>query len=172
MLIRSSNKVQIFSFLWFRHVYRLLKLNRFTYASAWKRSTSFLDLPDFRELVKARENESVTLKYGKYLEPNKWIRRTFRNLLFLGLHQSPPKKILDLGSGTGYFLKMASSFGHNVFGLDRPQVELYDKTCAIFEIPRFFGWIERNKKIKEISESNFDMITRYGRKLCPGIKRA
>jgi SAM-dependent methyltransferase len=145
----------------FHHLYRYFTHSRYNNTENWQRALSEFNHPEFQSLVNQQRLDPKKFKYGKYLSTKKWFRRTFRNLLLLDFHKKPSQKILDLGSGACYFLIMARAFGHEVYGVDRPDIELYDKISELFHISRFYSRIESGKKIKDISESDFDLITSF-----------
>jgi hypothetical protein len=66
----------------------------------------------------------------KYLDAEKWLFRMWREARFLGLHRLPPQRILDLGTGPGYFPYVCRVLGHDVMAMDRPGTPLYDVMCA------------------------------------------
>jgi SAM-dependent methyltransferase len=71
----------------------------------------------------------------KYLEVEKWLTTNIRRVLNLGLDFQPRKRVLDLGSGAGYFLHVCNRLGHDVLGLDLP-----DPTAGWYgEIFELFG---------------------------------
>src|SRR4030095_14913690 len=56
--------------------------------------------------------------WPKYLELEKWMQINLRRVQDLGLDYGLRKRILDIGSGTGYFLHICRFLGHDVVGLD------------------------------------------------------
>lgn len=58
------------------------------------------------------------IRWLKYLEMEKWLTTNIRRVLNIGLDFMPKKRVLDLGSGTGYFLHICKRLGHDVLGLD------------------------------------------------------
>src|SRR5665648_633199 len=56
----------------------------------------------------------------KYADLELWLERTWKEAKRLGLDQSPPLDVLDIGMGPGYFLYVCQSLGHRCTGLDRP----------------------------------------------------
>lgn len=78
---------------------------------------------------------------------------------FLKLKNSPPLQILDIGAGTGQFLKLCSAYGHSVQGTEIPEVinsptnELYKHyNINIFELT-----IKKTEKI--VLPNQYDIIT-------------
>ncbi len=57
--------------------------------------------------------------YSKYFDLEKWFSYHARLLMLAGLHQTEePKRILDLGCGSGVFLFLCQCLGHTGTGLD------------------------------------------------------
>ncbi len=74
----------------------------------------------------------------KYLEMEKWLATNIRRILNLGLDFKGRKRVLDLGSGAGYFLYICKRLGHDVLGLDLhdPTAGWYTKIFELFGVPR------------------------------------
>jgi hypothetical protein len=53
-----------------------------------------------------------------------------------GLLNSAPKRILDLGSGCGYFPFICRSFGHEVFCVDQPGIDIFDDVMDLLGLNR------------------------------------
>lgn len=78
---------------------------------------------------------------------------------FLKLQDSPPKDILDIGTGAGYFCKLSKQLGHNAEGteiqsiLDEPIVEVYKH----YDITVSELTVRKNQKIELTKD--YDYIT-------------
>src|SRR6478735_5135628 len=72
--------------------------------------------------------------FTTYLDAKDWLRKFLQEILRLQLHTSPPKRILDLGTGPGYFIYVCRYLGHEVLGLERPGTRR-DEFHAWMEIP-------------------------------------
>jgi SAM-dependent methyltransferase len=57
----------------------------------------------------------------KYLGLDYWLEVNVRRAERLGLHIGPPRRVLDLGCGCGYFLLVCRLAGHEVLGVDRAE---------------------------------------------------
>lgn len=55
----------------------------------------------------------------KYLDVEYWMARNRLRVERVGLHRSPPMRVLDLGCGCGYFLRACQDLGHEAIGIDR-----------------------------------------------------
>src|SRR4051812_17945261 len=67
--------------------------------------------------------------YSKYLDIRPWMADKLMMVLYLGLDRSKPLKILDIGTGTGYFPYICRYFGHEVVSLDLDVVPMYNDLC-------------------------------------------
>jgi hypothetical protein len=82
-----------------------------------------LDGLDLSELdAICRTSVKATRQKLKFADLDKEMARAWKTATGLGLDQSPPIDILDLGLGAGYFLYVCQRLGHRVVGLDRPDL--------------------------------------------------
>jgi len=95
----------------------------------------------------------------KYLRASWYLREGLCRAKALGLHREGPLRILDLGSGAGYFLVAARSMGHEVHGFDRDGNELYNRISDAFGLPRFLGRIAAFESLDV--PLKFDLITAF-----------
>jgi hypothetical protein len=59
-------------------------------------------------------------KNAKWFDrPEKRLARALAEARAIGLDTGPPRRVLDLGAGPGYFLHVAQFFGHSALGLER-----------------------------------------------------
>ena len=103
--------------------------------------------------------------YFKYFDLDPVIRRDYERVRQLDLEHSPPKRILDIGCGFGYFMLACSHFGHQPLGLDfeDPNVEytkMFGEVCALLGQKRQLHKIERFEPLPEMGEP-FDFITAH-----------
>lgn len=68
------------------------------------------------------------LKTNRYFKGNilRWIQEKLSVALWMGLDTAPKKRILDLGTGAGWFVYVARKLGHECYGtdiLDRPEYD-------------------------------------------------
>jgi len=62
---------------------------------------------------------------SKYLHPHIWLSENALRIVRLSLDRSTPLRILDLGSGPGYFIALARSLGHDAHGVDLGEHPIY-----------------------------------------------
>jgi hypothetical protein len=76
-----------------------------------------------------RDAVKVTRQKLKFADLDKEMTRAWKTVKGLGLDQSPPLDVLDLGLGAGYFLYVCQRLGHRVVGLDRPGLPVWPQIC-------------------------------------------
>jgi SAM-dependent methyltransferase len=101
-----------------------------------------------------------TENYAKYAHVERWLKRHIKKIQDLRLHRSPPKEILDLGCGGGFFLFIAKQFGHSVTGLDIDEFPLFGELLDLFEVPRKVWTIKPFEPLPDF-ERKFDWITAF-----------
>ena len=100
------------------------------------------------------------IRIEKYLEMDKWLGVNVRRIFNLGLDFSPKRRILDLGSGAGYFLHISKRLGHEVLGVDIPDPEWYGDITRLLGVPRVIQRIERCQALPDLGEP-FDCVTGF-----------
>lgn len=105
-------------------------------------------------------------EWRKYFEPARWLRLNIRRAQDIGLDRGRrPLRILDLGSGAGYFLFVARELGHAGVGLDIGEPAFYGDICALFGLERVVWRIEARQPLPESllmgGGSRFDLITAF-----------
>ena len=104
----------------------------------------------------------------KYIDPIVWLESKLRKCREIGLHESKPLSILDIGTGPGHFPFAARFDGHRVVGLDFPQevntgkaeTFLYDDLCEFYRVPRVGFEIKAGESLVELGE-RFDLVTSF-----------
>lgn len=97
---------------------------------------------------------------AKYLHLRSDLEEKVRIAGRLGLLDAPPLSILDLGCGTGGFLFMLKSRGHDVLGLDIPGEPTFDEMTNLLGIPRILHVIRAFEPLPDFGRS-FDLITAF-----------
>jgi SAM-dependent methyltransferase len=69
---------------------------------------------------------------AKYADYNYWIPFNVVRIGNLSLHNSKPKRILDVGCGPGYFMAAALACGHDCYGIDAPPGVLTDVEVRVY----------------------------------------
>lgn len=98
--------------------------------------------------------------YSKYLDLDKYLRINARRVQYLRLHRSPPKDILDIGCGAGFFLFVAQACGHHGLGLDVDKVPVFDELIDLFGLERMIAHVRRLEPLPDLGRK-FDLITAF-----------
>lgn len=76
--------------------------------------------------VRELNRQRVSGDGSKYLHFAPWVIDNALRIVKVSLDQRPPCRILDLGSGPGYFIAMARAMGHEALGIDLGKHEIYN----------------------------------------------
>lgn len=98
--------------------------------------------------------------WPKYLDLERWIDVNIQRVHDLELDLSRPKRILDLGCGTGYFLYICRLLGHDVLGLDVNDLPMFAEVTKLLGIRRVISRIERFKPLPDLGRK-FDLVTAF-----------
>lgn len=99
------------------------------------------------------------IHYQKYLDVDFWVFEALRRVYFLELNRSASKKILDLGTGAGYFPFICKFYGHEAEGLDVPDNSLYNIIISTIGVKRHEQYIHSGEVLK--LNEKYDMITAF-----------
>ena len=148
------------------HTYRSAK-RHFGLALLGRRPFSGLNLEDLIAAIDREKFDRMRRRYGvvrpghdwpKYLELEKWMRINLRRVQDLGLDYGFRKRILDIGSGTGYFLHICRFLGHDVVGLDIDILPMYREMMQLLGLKRVVWEIEPFRPLPDLGRP-FDLIT-------------
>ena len=104
-------------------------------------------------------NDKVTSR--KYLDLDEWMSTNTKRIRDAMLRPAPPRKrVLDIGCGTGYFLHIARTLGHDVLGMDIPGHKLFDEVCGLLQLPRCLHTIKPWQKLPELG-APFDLVSAH-----------
>ena len=96
----------------------------------------------------------------KYLRLGAYLRDSLARAIDLGLDRSPPKQVLDLGSGAGYFLLACRHLGHGGVGFDLPDNAFYRAMFATLGLERVEAAILPLTPLPDLGR-RFDLVTAY-----------
>lgn len=85
---------------------------------------------------------------------------TLQKLLFaydLGLHEGPPRRVLDIGTGAGHFPFVCRFFGHHAVGIDIDNA-LYDGIATCLGVERTIVRVEPRMRLPDLG-GRFDLVT-------------
>ena len=111
------------------------------------------------DIVKKHRVENPGAAFQKYLALHYWLFIALERVFQLGLHESTTKRILDLGTGAGYFPYACRYFGHDVEALDVPDNAMYNEIIEKLHIKRHTQYIEKFRDI-DIG-GKFDLVTAF-----------
>src|SRR5204862_5810352 len=121
----------------------------------------FLDKIDIQRLRDIQRRYSdVADRYAKYANVEHWLKINLPRVRDLELDRSPPKNILDLGCGAGFFLFLAKQFGHQCLGLDVGDFLLSNELIELFGLERVTGRIRAFQPLPDF-RCKFDSITAF-----------
>ncbi len=103
---------------------------------------------------------SSPLNYAKYADVARWLKRHVAKVHDLQLHRVPPREILDLGCGGGFFLFIARQYGHSGVGLDVDEFPLFQELTSLLDVPRVVCTIEPFRSLPAF-DRKFDLITAF-----------
>ena len=91
---------------------------------------------------------------------DRWIGVNIRRICQLELDLSRPKRILDLGCGSGYFLYIAQLLGHSGVGLDMDRLPMFREITRLLGVRRVVQQIEAFRPLPNFGQK-FDLITAF-----------
>ncbi len=68
--------------------------------------------------IEPYKNSKLQKNNRYFTNPTRWIREKVSAAHWLGLHLTKDKRILDLGTGAGWFIYVCRQLGHECFGTD------------------------------------------------------
>ena len=111
------------------------------------------------QALSERENMDDVF-WTKYLDVNKWLTLNIRYAKELGLIEKPPKSVLDLGCGGGFFLVVCRMLGSRVLGLDLDKDIVLNEMIQLFKLERVTWRIRAFVKLPDFRRK-FDLITAF-----------
>ena len=149
---------QIFSLRGWRSVRH--SLHRWLHPISPPKIQATIDLEKLQTIRSRHGIDGEQTRYQKYLDLERFLRMNIRRIQDLRLNIAPPQHILDLGSGAGWFLFAAKSFGHTGMGLDLPEPEMFSETFSLFGLKRIAWKIEPMTPLPPLGQ-RFNLITAF-----------
>lgn len=141
-----------------------------TYRRAWRRAERFVHPiplgPLYARIDQGRLAElqrryaSSTEHYAKYAEVERWLRLNIIRAQDLKLHRCPPRSVLDLGCGGGFFPFVLQHLGHSTLGLDIDEFSLFAELLDLFHVERRVWAIQPHEPLPDLGR-RFDWITAF-----------
>ncbi len=132
----------------------------------WRRPLSAAGM--VRELEK-KGFERIRAKYAnpddkkgwpKYVEAGHRLDLAIKQARSVQLDRRKPLRVLDIGSGAGYFLFVCKQLGHRVLGLDLDWPPMYAEMFNMMEMPRCVWRIEPFQPLPDLG-GRFDFLTGF-----------
>ena len=99
--------------------------------------------------------------WPKYVDAPRWLRLNVKRAQELRLKTRPRSlRILDLGSGGGYFLLVSRFLGHSGVGLDIDDPPMYGEMFEAFGLRRVIWAIKALEPLPDQGE-RFDLVTAF-----------
>ena len=117
-----------------------------------------IDRERLREIQERYANSGD--RYAKYADIEPWLEINSARVHELQLDRSPPKQILDLGCGAGFFLFLAKQCGHHAVGVDVDLYPLSNELIDLFQVERVTHRIRAFEPLPEFGRK-FDLITAF-----------
>jgi SAM-dependent methyltransferase len=105
-------------------------------------------------------NPNDPIGWPKYVDASQWLELAIKQARFLQLDRRKPVRVLDIGSGAGYFLFVCKQLGHSVMGLDLDWPPMYAEMFEMLKMPRRVWRIEPFQQLPDL-EGRFDFITGF-----------
>jgi len=121
----------------------------------------FLDKIDIERLRDIqRRYAGAADRYAKYANVEHWLKINLPRVRDLKLDRSPPKTILDLGCGAGFFLFLSKQLGHSCVGVDVGDFPLSNELIDLFGVERVTQRICALQPLPDFGRK-FDVITAF-----------
>lgn len=102
--------------------------------------------------------------WTKYFDAPRWLKLNIRRAQDIGLdREKRPLRVLDLGSGAGYFLFVCKTLGHPGIGLDVPEPAFYGEVFDLFGLERVVSPVRACEPLSEslLVHGKFDLVTAF-----------
>src|ERR1043166_885790 len=147
--------------------HKIAKLGQpLTYRRAWRRAERVIPPiplePIYRRIDQAKlaaiqaQYAGSKEHYAKYADVRRWLRLNIIRAQDLKLHRCPPKSVLDLGCGGGFFLFVLQQIGPRCLGLDIDEFPLFTHLLDFFHVERGVGAIRPFEPLPDLGRK-FDL---------------
>ncbi|MEP6777513.1 MAG: hypothetical protein ABI944_03605 [Chthoniobacterales bacterium] len=134
-----------------------------------RRATIPLDPTKIARTIDPEKFENIRARYSvddpgedppKYLELPRWLEANLNRIRDLELDLGKRRRILDIGSGTGYFLYICGLLGHNAVGIDLDDMPMFNEMTRLLGVKRIVWRIEPFVPLPDLGPP-FDVITAH-----------
>jgi len=128
-----------------------------------KRILATIDPVEIARITEHYPRRPGARKTNAWQDAAHWIDINVGRAQNLWLDRSPPLRILDLGSGAGYFLYVCQFVRHSGLGLDLDDDPFFGAMTKYFNVPRVIWRIDPGIPLPDLGEK-FDLVT--GNRVC------
>jgi SAM-dependent methyltransferase len=134
-----------------------------------RREPKNLNVAHIIQTIDREEFEKIRARYGmenpgeeppKYLDLPRWIEANLWRVRDLDLDLGPRQRILDIGSGAGYFLYICGLLGHDAVGIDLDISPMFTATTGLLGVQRSTCRVQAFVPLPDLGEK-FDVITAH-----------
>jgi SAM-dependent methyltransferase len=136
---------------------------RWTHPVDAKRILATIDPTEIAQISEHYPRRPGARKTNAWQDATHWIDINVGRAQNLWLDRSPPLRILDLGSGAGYFVYVCQFLGHSGLGLDLDDDPFFGAMTKYFNVNRVIWRIEPEIPLPDLGEK-FDLVT--GHRVC------
>jgi len=122
--------------------------------------TQTIDREKFQQIYDRYAMHDPGDEWPKYLEIERWMEINLKRVRDLGLDLGGRKRVLDIGSGTGYFLYICQYLGHDVLGLDLDEETGFKEMTELLGVKRKIWRVEAYQPLPELGPK-FDVIAAH-----------
>ncbi len=115
----------------------------------------------FDKIYKKYSRKNEMIGFLKYFDLPSNLARAFFYARFLDLHKQKNKRVLDLGSGVGYFPFAVNYLGNFCTALDKKENKIYSSIRNLLEVKTIYKTIKPLKCLKIEGNLKFDLITSF-----------
>ena len=143
-----------------RHAVRRRKL-RSRIEVEYRKLLETIDPTSFRDRFRTFWDPFAGTRPAKFLDLETWFREAvFRFYLVDADRLEPGARVLDLGSGSGYFLAVCRTHGLDAMGLDLAGEPFYDEMFSFLGLPRQIHRIEPFQPLPELGR-DWSLVTAF-----------
>lgn len=143
-----------------QHLGRMLLARRLVFRVDSERIIASIDREGFAAIHRRHAVEDPGQTWRKYLDLQRWMPINLRRVRELKLDYGRKRRILDIGSGAGYFLYICKWFRHEVVGLDLDIVPMYAEMARLLGLKRVIWRIQPFVPLPDLG-GKFDLITAF-----------
>jgi hypothetical protein len=117
-----------------------------------------LDWPALTRLLDEQQDRRPNKT--KYLDAEKWLLGMWRDAVRLDLNRLSSQRVLDLGTGPGYFPYVCRLLGHEALALDKPGVALHESLSRWLGVDVTYHRIAARTPLPRL-ERRVDLVTAF-----------